>query len=71
MKETESLGKQIAQKRQELNISQADLAEMSGISLRTINSIENGHANLSINKLSKILEPLGLVITLQERIIHE
>ena len=66
-----NLGKQIANKRKQLNISQADLAEMSGVSLRTVNAIENGEANPSVDVLSKVLEPLGLVITLQERVIHE
>ena len=66
-----NLGKQIASKRKQLKISQADLAEMSGVSLRTVNSIENGNANPSIDVLSRVLEPLGLVITLQERVIHE
>lgn len=66
-----NIGKQIANKRKQLNISQADLAEMSGVSLRTVNAIENGEANPSVDVLSKVLEPLGLVITLQERVIHE
>ena len=48
-----------------------DLAEMSGVSIRTVSSIENGNVNPSIGILSKILKTLGLVITLQERIIHE
>lgn len=66
-----NLGKQIASRRKQLNISQADLAEMSGVSLRTLSAIENGDANPSIDVLSRVLEPLGLVITLQERVIHE
>ena len=44
---------------------------MSGVSLRTVNSIENGNANPSIDVLSRVLEPIGLIITLQERVIHE
>lgn len=64
-------GKEIASRRKQLNISQADLADMSGVSLRTLSAIENGDANPSIDVLSKVLEPLGLVITLQERVIHE
>jgi transcriptional regulator with XRE-family HTH domain len=66
-----NLGKEIASRRKQLNISQADLADMSGVSLRTLSAIENGDANPSIDVLSKVLEPLGLVITLQERVIHE
>ena len=66
-----NLGKQIVNRRKQLKITQADLAEMSGVSLRTVNSIENGNANPSIDVLSRVLEPIGLVITLQERVIQE
>lgn len=44
---------------------------MSGISPRTVSAIENGNTNPSLGTLSKILEILGLVITLQERVIYE
>lgn len=67
----QKLGEQIAQRRKYFRISQADLAEMAGVSLRTVNGIENGSANPSLDVLSKILEILGLTITLQERVIHE
>lgn len=66
-----NLGEQIAQRRKYFKLSQMDLAEMSGVSIRTVSSIENGNVNPSIGILSKILKTLGLVITLQERIIHE
>jgi transcriptional regulator with XRE-family HTH domain len=65
------IGKQIEERRKSLSISQADLAEMSGVSLRTVSAIENDCANPSIEVLSRILSSLGLVISLQERIIHE
>ncbi len=65
------IGKQIEERRKSLSISQADLAEMSGVSLRTVSAIENDSANPSIEVLSRILSSLGLVISLQERIIHE
>jgi len=66
-----NLGEQIAQRRKYFRISQADLAEMAGVSLRTVSAIENGSANPSISILSKILEILGFVITLQERIKYD
>ena len=52
--EISSLGKQIADRRKELNISQADLAEMSGVSLRTVNGIESGRANPSVRAGAQI-----------------
>ena len=69
--EISSLGKLIAERRKELNISQADLAEMSGVSLRTVNGIESGRANPSVKVLFELLQVLGLVITLKERVVHE
>ena len=65
------IGEQIAQRRKYFNISQADLAEMAGVSLRTVSAIENGSANPSISILSKILEIIGFVITLQERVKYD
>ncbi|WP_405333278.1 helix-turn-helix transcriptional regulator [Fibrobacter sp.] len=67
----QKIGEQIAQRRKYFNISQADLAEMAGVSLRTVSAIENESANPSISILSKILEILGFVITLQERVKYD
>lgn len=67
----QNLGEQIAQRRKYFKLSQLDLAEMAGVSLRTVSAIENGSANPSISILSKILEILGFVITLQERVKYD
>ena len=67
----EEIGKQIAERRKKKGLSQLDLAEMSGISPRTINSVEQGKANPSVNVLSKMVGPLGFVVTLSERVTHE
>lgn len=67
----EEIGKQIAERRKKKGLSQQDLAEMSDISPRTINSVELGKANPSINVLSKMVKPLGFVVTLSERVKHE
>ena len=69
--QAQNIGECIYKRRKRLNISQVDLAEMSGVSLRTINAIERGEANPTVDVLSKVLAPLGLVISLQERVIHE
>lgn len=71
MRKMEELGKQIAERRKKKGLSQQDLAEMSGVSSRTINSVEQGKANPSINVLSKMVRPLGFVVTLSERVKHE
>jgi transcriptional regulator with XRE-family HTH domain len=67
----EKIGKEIAERRKQQGLSQQDLAEMSGVSPRTINAVELGKANPSINVLSKIVKPLGFIVTLDERVKHE
>lgn len=60
----------LQRRRESLGLSQRDLAEMSGVSLRTINAIENGNANPSIEVLCKLANQLGLKLTLTERVIN-
>lgn len=67
----EKIGKGIAERRKKQGLSQQDLAEMSGVSPRTINAVELGKANPSINVLTKIVKPLGFIVTLDERVKHE
>ena len=69
--ERKSIGAQIEKRRKQLHVSQADLAELSGVSLRTVNAVEKGSANPSVETLSRILEPIGLVLALKERVVHE
>lgn len=64
----EDIVKQIQERRESLKISQQDLAEMSGVSLRTINAFESHKANPSLEILLKILAPLGLKLSLSERV---
>ena len=66
-----NIGKQLSERRKKLGLSQQDLTEISGVSLRTINAIENDASNPSIEVVSKIAEPLGLVISLTERVQHD
>lgn len=58
------LGSRIQERRKQLKIRQTDLAELSGVSLRTVISIENGTANPSVETLSKVVEVLGMELTL-------
>lgn len=54
----------IKKRRLVLRITQQDLAELSGVSLRTIKDIESGKANPSLNILSKIADILGMQVGL-------
>ena len=56
------IGKQLESRRKELNLRQDDLAEMSGITVRTIYNIETGGGNPSMKTLARLCAILGLSI---------
>jgi transcriptional regulator with XRE-family HTH domain len=58
-----TIGEQIRLRRKELMITQPDLADIANISVNTLYKIERGQANPSIEVLGKILDVLGLEIT--------
>ena len=57
----------IKARRKVLDISQQDLAEMSGISLPKVKDIERGLANPSLSTISKLLDVLGMEIVYRVR----
>lgn len=59
------IGDFIKERRNNLKIQQQDLAEISGLSLRTIIITESGKGNPSIATLEKIADVLGLELKLQ------
>ena len=61
------LSKTIKERRSSLKISQADLAEMAGVSLATVKDIERGKGNPSILTLEKLLDVLGLELVFRLR----
>ncbi len=56
----ENLGKIIRERRKVLKVRQEDLAEISGVALRSIISIERGEGNPSLETLLKLTEVLGM-----------
>lgn len=58
------IGKEIRKRRQELRLTQQTLADMSGVSVRMIKSIEGDYANPSIKTVDKLLTSLGLRLTI-------
>lgn len=64
------IAQQIRQRRALLGISQEDLAEITNVSVRTLKAIENGDGNPTLDVLSKVLESLGLKLTVVERVTH-
>jgi y4mF family transcriptional regulator len=62
--ELREIGQAIKKRRELLGLLQPQLASISGISRRTIQLIEQGKANPSVDTLLKIADPLGLTIKL-------
>ncbi len=63
--ETFGLGETVAKRREELHLSQMDLAEKTGISQADISRIERGRGNPTFNTLRKIFAVLQLRMTFQ------
>ena len=57
----------IKKRRMRLGISQQDLAEFAGVGIATVKDIERGKGNPSLQTLQKLLEVLGLEMTLRVR----
>ncbi|PWK28208.1 y4mF family transcriptional regulator [Arcicella aurantiaca] len=64
----ELLGKNIKYRRKVLKVRQEDLAEISGVALRTVVSIERGEGNPSLETLLKIAEVLGMELQLNVKL---
>ena len=60
----------IKERRRVLNITQIDLAEMSGVSLATVKDIESGVGNPSMKTVIRILEVLGMEMDFHIRNIN-
>jgi transcriptional regulator with XRE-family HTH domain len=62
----EQMGKQIAAERRLKKLTQTQVAQLAGVSLRTVNLLENGRAtDLGYSKLARILAAVGLELRLQ------
>jgi y4mF family transcriptional regulator len=65
MTEKESIGDLIKSRRKSRKILQEDLAEIAGISPRTLRDIEKGTANPELETLMKICEALGMKVKVE------
>ena len=59
------LGDQITKRRQILGIDQKTAAELSGVSVHTFSDVESGKGNPSVKVLGKMLDALGLQLSIQ------
>ncbi len=56
------LGNQIRERRKHLGVKQQDLADLAGVGINTLVSIERGEANPRLETLLSVLSALGLQI---------
>ena len=63
----EELIKILRERREALKVTQEQLAELSGVGLRTLKAIETGKGNPTIDTLTKLAEVLGLELKLEIR----
>ena len=61
----QQIGKIIQERRDYLNLTQKDVAEMAGITFKSISEIELGIRNPTITTLNRVLEVLGLDLSVQ------
>jgi len=66
----EEIGQKFRTRRKVLRLRQRDLAELAGVTLRGLTSLERGQANPTLKQLAKIAAVLGLEFTLIERSRH-
>jgi transcriptional regulator with XRE-family HTH domain len=58
-----TIGSAIEKRRTELKMDQSFLSDYSTIGITTISTLENGKGNISVGNLQKILDVLGLEIS--------
>ena len=57
--------KNIKKRREMLQVNQEMLAELSGVSLRTLKQFESGKGNPTLKTISNLADALGLELTLK------
>ncbi|MFZ4061465.1 MAG: helix-turn-helix transcriptional regulator [Bacteroidia bacterium] len=55
----------IKERREALRVTQEDLAELSGVGLRTVKQLESGKGNPTLSTLHKISDVLGMELCLK------
>jgi transcriptional regulator with XRE-family HTH domain len=55
----------IKERREALRVTQEDLAELSGLGLRTVKQLESGKGNPTLSTLHKISDVLGMELCLK------
>ncbi|NCD35172.1 MAG: helix-turn-helix domain-containing protein [Spartobacteria bacterium] len=58
------IGRKLVERRRILGVDQKSIAELSGVSVHTLSNIESGKGNPSLKILCKILDVLGLELSM-------
>ena len=61
---------QVKQRREELQVTQETLADISGVGLRTLKQFESGKGNPTLETITKLAEALGMELNLQVKTQH-
>jgi len=64
------IGKHLKERRNQLGITQLDLADLAGISANTLYKIERGQANPTLKVLIKLADVLGMDLKLEVKRIQ-
>lgn len=64
------MGAKLKFRREFLNLRQEDLAEMSGVTSKTIHLVESGTGNPSVETLEKMATVLGMELLIQVKITN-
>ena len=56
------IGRYVVERRDTLDVSQARLAELSGVSVHTLSNLETGNGNVTLDTLLKVTGVLGLKV---------
>jgi transcriptional regulator with XRE-family HTH domain len=59
----EEIGKAFAVRRETLDITQARLAKLSGVSVHTLSNLETARGNVTLDVLLKVAKTLGYKVT--------
>jgi transcriptional regulator with XRE-family HTH domain len=61
------VGTRLRERRRSLGILQEDLAALAGIAVHTLSNLESGKGNPSLDVLERLLDCLGLQLTIGPR----
>ena len=61
------VGARLRERRRTLGILQEDLAALAGIAVHTLSNLESGKGNPSLDVLERLLDCLGLQLTIEPR----